>query len=506
MLRSVDQPQGVSLRHLLPSAEFHGARDIRVTSCAGDSRICRPGDLFVALEGTRHDGHDFARHAAARGASAVLAERALPLGGLPTCIVPDTRKAYGQLCQALAGNPSHRLKVIGVTGTNGKTTTAALIAGVLEAAGCRTGIIGTLGYYDGVDVQPAVLTTPSAPMLATWLARMEANGCTHAVVEVSSHALSQARIAGIELDCGCVTNVRRDHLDYHGSLANYRSAKARLFDYLTPDALAVLNADDAVASSFLSLLDRPTLTVGLRAAAEITGALVERFKSEQTFLLSAGSDTVAVRTQMIGDHHIQNCLMAAAVGFGYGFDLATVVRGLESVGHVPGRLERIECGQPFGLFVDYAHTPHALCSALDALRDVTQRRLICVFGAGGERDTMKRPLMGRAVEKRADVVIVTTDNPRHENPETIVYDILAGCERPSQVELIADRAEAIHRALRLAEPGDCVLIAGKGHEAEQIIGNERRSFDDRDVARSWLYNVCDHEPQSSGRSMAIGNY
>jgi UDP-N-acetylmuramoyl-L-alanyl-D-glutamate--2,6-diaminopimelate ligase len=286
-----------------------------------------------------------------------------------------------------------------------------------------------------------------------------------------------------------VTNVRRDHLDYHPTLDDYRQTKSRLLKYLGDDGFAVLNADDPTSAAFLPLIDRPVLTVAMRSAAEISGTLIERFTSEQTFLLSAGSETMPVRTKMIGAHHVYNCLMAAATGLAMGIDLATVVRGLETVEGVPGRLERIECGQPFSVFVDYAHTPDALSGVLDALSEVVGGRLICVFGAGGDRDRQKRPLMAQAVEAGADLAVVTTDNPRTEDPRAIEEDVLSGFLSKEAVQVIADRSEAIGWALGEAQPGDCVLIAGKGHEDYQLIGHEQTEFDDRQVARDWLYRI-----------------
>ena len=340
------------------------------------------------------------------------------------------------------------------------------------------------------------MTTPPPAELANCLARMVRNGCSHAVIEVSSHALDQARIAGIVLDAACVTNVRRDHLDYHGSVLDYRRAKSRLFEYLAPEGVAVLNADDDFSGSFLAQLDGPALTVGIRSSAEITATPIEQSLCEQTFLLTAGNETMPVRTRMIGTHHIYNCLSAAAIGLAYGLKLATVVRGLEAVEHLPGRLERIECGQPFGVFVDYAHTPDALAGALRTLRELTQRRLICVFGAGGDRDRTKRPLMAKAAENYADFLIVTNDNPRTEDPRAILADLLRGFQRPDAVEILLDRQEAIAFALAEARPGDCVLIAGKGHETYQIIGHRRIPFDDREVARQWLYQ---YQPFAAAR-------
>jgi UDP-N-acetylmuramoyl-L-alanyl-D-glutamate--2,6-diaminopimelate ligase len=484
-----DLGQFVSLRHLLPEAEILGADDIAISGCACDSRQVRQGELFAALVGSRQDGHDFIAEAVARGCAAVISDRPATEAAVPWCRVPNARQAFARLCQTLAGNPSRQLKLIGVTGTNGKTTTSCLIAGILRAAGYRVGVLGTLGYLDGRIVEPATHTTPPPERLAKLLARMVANECTHAVMEVSSHALDQSRVAGAWFDAACVTNVTRDHLDYHANLRAYRSAKGKLFDHLAEEGFAVLNADDPGSAGYLRRLDCPALTVAIHREAEITATPVEQFRNEQTFLLTAGSETAPVRTQMIGTHHIYNCLTAAAVGLAYGIELTTVVRGLESVGHVPGRLERIECGQPFGVFVDFAHTPDALTGVLRTLGQVTAGRVICAFGAGGQRDRQKRPPMARAVEQGAQVAILTNDNPRHEDPLDIFRDVLEGFRNPAVVEVIPDRVEAIHRALSLAGPGDCVLIAGKGHETCQIVGDERVPLDDREVAREWLYRA-----------------
>ncbi|MCE9548641.1 MAG: UDP-N-acetylmuramoyl-L-alanyl-D-glutamate--2,6-diaminopimelate ligase [Planctomycetia bacterium] len=488
------QPVGVSLRELLPDARFQGVADLQVTACSTDSRTCRPGDLFVAICGSETDGHEHVDEAIARGAVAILAERPLPCFGVPICLVKDTRQALGHVCQALVGNPSHHLPVIGVTGTNGKTTTSCLIASILHEANQQAAIAGTLGYCDGLRTRPAPLTTPGPTMLADWLARSEVRGCTHAVLEVSSHALAQHRTAGIEFDVACITNVRRDHLDFHGTLANYRAAKARLFLQLRDGGAVVLNLDDAVCREYLKSVDGQVLTYGLEQDAEVTAYVVERHASEQTFLLFAGGQSVPVRTRIIGDHHVANCLAAATVGLVYGIDLATIVRGMERVTEMPGRLQRIECGQPFSVFVDYAHTPDALELVLNSLRGVCTGKLICVFGAGGQRDRSKRPLMGRTVEQLADLAIVTDDNPRRERPDRITADILRGFENPQRALVMPQRSAAIEAALATAEPGDCVLIAGKGHETCQIVGRRRIEHDDRDVARQWLYAANPHAP------------
>ncbi|MBX7166391.1 MAG: UDP-N-acetylmuramoyl-L-alanyl-D-glutamate--2,6-diaminopimelate ligase [Pirellulales bacterium] len=487
MDRGAQPLRGISLRQVLPEAVFFGADDVRVQSCTADSRSCRPGDLFVALRGTQCDGHDYALEAIGRGAQAVLAERPIPGIARPMCLVPDSRVAFGRLCQTLAGEPSRQLKVIGITGTNGKTTTSLLVASILNTAGYPSGLIGTLGCCDGVEIGPAELTTPSPPAMAEWLARMAANGCTHGVVEVSSHALAQHRVSGIQFDAVAVTNVCHDHLDFHGSLEEYRAAKGRLFDHLSVDGVAVVNADDAVCAGYLCEYAGPALTFGLHRPAEICGMTIERLVSEQTFLLTIGNETVPVRSKLIGAHNVYNCLAAAGLATVYGIDLATIARGIEEVDKVPGRLERIECGQPFAVFVDYAHTPDALGNSLDALQPLVEGRLICVFGAGGDRDRGKRPLMGRTVEQGAHVAIVTSDNPRHEDPQKIAREVLAGFRVPQRARVILDRGEAIAAALSEARPGDCVLIAGKGHEDYQVVGDERLRFDDRAFVRQWLY-------------------
>ncbi|MHB8899175.1 MAG: UDP-N-acetylmuramoyl-L-alanyl-D-glutamate--2,6-diaminopimelate ligase [Thermoguttaceae bacterium] len=484
--------QFVRLHEVLPEARLVGAGGIAFDAVERDSRRVQPGDLFVAMRGTDHDGLAFVDEAIRRGCAAVVADRHADLPpAVPLVLVADARQAFGDLCHALAGHPSRRLKVIGVTGTNGKTTTSCLIASILNTAGFPTGLIGTLGTFDGEEYGPSNLTTPPADELAGWLGRMVANGCSHAVVEVSSHGLDQKRTAGIELDAACITNIRRDHLDYHPSIADYRLAKSKIFRLLTGEGFAVLNADDPATAGLLGQLSGPVLTIGMQSGAELTAVEIERFTSEQTFLLTAGSETIPVRTRMIGTHHVYNCLMAAAAGLAYGIDLPTIVRGLENLEHVPGRLERIECGQPFGVFVDFAHTPDALSGSLATLRAVTRGRILCVFGAGGNRDRAKRPLMGRAVEEAADVAIVTSDNPRNEPAERIVRDVLDGFHRPCDARVMLDRADAIGWALAQARPGDCVLIAGKGHEDHQIIGDRRVPFDDRDVAKAWLY---EHRP------------
>ncbi|MCA9187589.1 MAG: UDP-N-acetylmuramoyl-L-alanyl-D-glutamate--2,6-diaminopimelate ligase [Pirellulaceae bacterium] len=487
---------GVSLRELLPTARIFGASDIQVRSCCSDSRRCQPGDLFVAILGSEYDGHDYYEEAIRNGAVAILAERQLPVG-VPTCIVDDSRIALGFVCHALAGAPSQQMRTIGVAGTFGKTVTSMLIAGVLEAARNRVGMMGSLGYCDTQNVVTQGRTTPPPPDVAMWLTRMANQGCSHAVLEASADALARHFLCGAQLDAALITNLRGTAGNSHGDLWTYREIQSRVFGLLKPEGFAVLNADDPASQVLQSQINHPTLTVSMKGAGEVNAELIERHVSEQTFFLVAGSESIPVRTRMIGVHHVYNCLSAAAVGLVMGIDLPTIARGLESVDHVPGRLQRIEAGQDFGTFVDGARTPETLTIALKTLRPVTKGRLICVYGAEGEKGTHLRPLLGRAVERNADIGIITNNSPRSEAPLRIAHDILDGYDRPAQAQLIPDRARAICWALHKARPGDTVLVAGRGSRALHVVGANREAFDDRDVCRELIRELA---KPSGGRS------
>ena len=486
----------VSLHEIFPHSLSSMGRDLRISSCTSDPRRCRQGALYVAVQTPDYDGHDHATQAVRRGAVAVVAERRLPIEA-PVLVVPDSRQAYGWICHHLMDLPCRSLQTIGVTGTNGKTTVSLLIQSILESAGLQTGVLNDLAVDDGKSRRSIGEVMRTAPMLAESLARMRTVGCTHAVVEASSQMLAQRDTAGLELDAAVVTNVRRDHLDLHGSIINYRRAKARLFEHLKPGGFIVANADDPATRFLLRRVPHPVLTVGMRMPAEVTATLVDRCAGEQTFLLTAGDETAAVQTTMFGDHHVYNCLAAAGIGLMLGIDLTTVARGLEAVTSIPGRMESLVCGQPFGVYVDDAHTPDALAVTLNALRRVTSGRVICVFGADAARDPSSRPLLGRVVERSADLGIITNDNPRDEQPLQIAHDIIDGYDRPVKAHILPDRAEAIRWALGEAGPGDAVLIAGKGDRQYQAVGGQRHAFDDRDVARQWLEQVgakIEYEP------------
>lgn len=482
----IHQPGGIHLRELLAGGQIVGADDIQVHACSCDWRDCRPGDVYVAMVGTDHDGHDHVDLAVTRGAVAVVAERVLPTR-VPTCIVSDSREAYGRICQQLAGQPDQQLRTVGITGTLGKTSTAVLIGAMLHAAGQSAGTIHSLEHWDGHVRRVPLSTTPKPAALACGLARMVANGCGHAVVEVSSEALAYRHVAGLQFDAAVLTNLRRDHMDLHGSVKNYHRAKRRLFKHLKRRGFVVVNVDDPESHALIADLDVPVMTFGMRQNAELRATITERCPSEQTFLLTAGSATVPVRTRVVGDPHVYNCMAAAALGLVLGLDLATVVRGLESVESIPGRLERLECGQDFSVFVDQARTADALAATLHTARQVTSGRVICVFGPSFWQASAVRARLGRVAQRSADIPVITPAHPGYEKPLQMAHDVLDGVAEQNKFHVIPDRAKAIRWALAEARPGDTVVIAGKGEETHQISGVSRLPMDDREIARHWLY-------------------
>ncbi|MEX0642431.1 MAG: UDP-N-acetylmuramoyl-L-alanyl-D-glutamate--2,6-diaminopimelate ligase [Pirellulales bacterium] len=485
-MQPLPTPAGVSLRELLAD-EVRGplAADLRAASCTSDWRQVRPGDVFVAITDAEDDGHDGASVAAESGAAAVVCERPLPVFNIPQFVVADSRSAYGRLCQALVGDPSQQMKVIGVTGTSGKTTVSRLLTSIFRAAGAAAGNLDSFGYWDGWEDRPALDGPLSPPMLARSLAEMSATGVRHAVVEISSRDLSQAALAGVRLDAVCMTHVGRDHLDWHGSVQNYRRAKKRVFEQLATEGVAVLNADDPVCVEMLCELDRPMLTFGLKKPAEISAEIIEQHVNEQTFVLTTGDESVGVRTELVGEHHIYNCLAAATMGLAYGIDLTTVARGLEAVDRLPGRMERIMGGQEFALFVDAAQSPDTLRATLRAARQVTRGRVICVFGAPGEQEIEQRQVMGRVVGSMADVAVVTTNAPRGEDARMICLQVRSGFADLSRPQIVLDRTAAIAHAMQLARAGDTVVIAGMG---ERPYGTDKEGMPmgDAEIARKAL--------------------
>ncbi|PYM91458.1 MAG: UDP-N-acetylmuramoyl-L-alanyl-D-glutamate--2,6-diaminopimelate ligase [Candidatus Rokuibacteriota bacterium] len=479
----------------LPEKRVIGTLPASVSSIAGDSRRVEPGACFVAVPGFKQDGRRFIPDAVRRGAAIVVSEGE-PIADLAVAqvLVPSTRVSLARLAGAYYGHPSRQLTLVGITGTNGKTTTSYLIEALLRARGLATGVIGTIQYVLGDETRPANQTTPEALELQSMLAHMRDRGVGGVAMEVSSHALALARADGLAFDVGVFTNLTQDHLDFHGTLESYRLAKRRLFELLAespkPVRAAVVNGDDPSAEAMVRGLDLTVYTFGLGAFAAVRA--VEHTSSLAGIRMTVATDRgrVDLTSPLIGEHNVMNLLGAFATGLAIGLEPPAIARALATVGTVAGRFEQVRAGQPFLVVVDYAHTPDALERVLTTARKLTRERLGAVFGCGGDRDRGKRPIMGEIAARLCDRVWVTSDNPRSERPETIIDEIVAGVRRtgmaPDRYATEPDRAAAIRAALRWAEAFDTVVIAGKGHETYQIIGAEVLPFDDREVARRVL--------------------
>jgi len=478
------------LANRIAGARLRGAADAEVSRVVHDSRQVRRGDLFVALPGTRMDGHQFVQSALEAGASAAIVERPVPLPGKPALlVVPDSREALGLAAHAMAGDPTERLSVVGVTGTNGKTTTTYLVRSILEKAGHRTGLLGTIGYQIGERWIPSRMTTPDATDLASYFAEMVESGLEAAVMEVSSHALDQRRAAGIRFRVGAFTNLTPEHLDYHKDMPSYRQAKGRLFAGLAADAWAVLNADDEASRSFAEGTAARVLWYGLDQPADVRAEDLKADLTGSRFTLCGPRGRAAVHAPLLGRHNVLNCLTAAAIAEALAVPLDAVVAGIGAVATVRGRLEPVPADRPFMVLVDYAHTADALENALTAVRALGPRRVILVFGCGGNRDRQKRPKMAEVAEKLADRIIVTNDNPRKEDPQAIAEEVLAGFSSRAAATVELDRRRAIATAVGEAREGDVVLIAGKGHETYQETREGTFPFDDCQVVDEILSGV-----------------
>lgn len=452
-----------------------------VSALAVDSRNVANGNLFIAVRGSSSDGHQHAAEAVSRGAALLVVERPLQLG-VPEIVVSESTRAAHVLAGAWFDDPAASLSLTGVTGTNGKTTTTAILRHLLN--GDHTaGSIGTLGAYDGtgraVPSTAGALTTPGPLDLQATLAALRAGGVHRVVMETSSHALDQGRLDALTFDSAVFTNLTRDHLDYHLTMEHYRAAKLRLAALLAPAGSLVLNADDpawgAVSPS------RRRVTFGRSEVADVRAREIVLTPAASHFVLDGLYGTSAVTLPLLGDFNISNALAAAAAALAANVSFASVCSGLGTVPQVPGRMERL-AASPCVVLRDYAHTPDALERALVTLGDVTAGRVLVLFGCGGDRDKGKRPLMGQIAEGGADVVMVTSDNPRTEDPEAIIDDIMAGM-RASHVRRHPDRREAIRMILEEARPDDTVLLAGKGHETYQVVGHEKVPFDERQIVR-----------------------
>jgi len=473
---------------------LQGDPEAEITKVVYDSRRAEPGALFVAVPGFKADGHAYVADAVARGASAVAVEHEIDVPAHVAVVqVASSRVALSALSALLHRWPSRKLRVIGVTGTNGKTTTSHLIRACLMEQGYKVGLIGTVHNFIGDEELPALLTTPQASDMQDLMHRMVDGGCQYVVMEVSSEGLDMHRVDDVEFDIGVFTNLTQDHLNYHGTIERYRDAKLELFRKLgnqgakRPKA-AVLNLDDASTGYFRDACSVPVLTYGLDSRAELQARSVDVTSAGSRFVMGTPSGDLALSLRLAGQFNVYNALAAAGVCLIEGVDLTVVARALEACTGVAGRMEPVTAGQPFGLFVDYAHSPDGLENVLRTAQGFARGRVISVFGCGGDRDRTKRPQMGRISAERADYTIITSDNPRSEEPEEIVRDIEIGVQEvlaPGHYyEIVVDRARAIARAIEIAAPDDVIVIAGKGHETYQIFRDRTIDFDDRAVARA----------------------
>lgn len=499
--------KGIRLLDILPNAKFIGAKDIVVHSCCGQWDDCQSDDIFVAIVGTELDGHEYSHEAIKRGASAVVTERLLTIDR-PQCIVPDTRKAYGKICQALAGTPSSRMSTIGIAGSDGKTVTSHLIRSVLKAAGRTTGLVSSIEADLGGGCQSVPLQEINPPSLAEQLSRMVMSGCTHAAVELSSVSLAQRALYGVEFDITVLTNIRQDHLQFHGSVDNYRRALLRSLQCLKPNGLTIVNSDDPTSYFLLKSIQVPTLTFGMKQDAQIKAQLIERCSSEQTFMITAGSESVPVRTAIVGDQHIYNCLAATAVGLSMEIDLSTIARGLEAANHIPGRLERIECGQEFGLWIDAARSPNQLATAVRSIKQVTSGNVWCVCSTSDQQTKSERRRLGEVLERSADHSILTKVAVDQVIDYEPAHQVLDGFAHPEKARLIPNRFKAIEWALQHAQAGDSVLVTGCGEKPFALVGDNRWTINDRDVCQAWLYDhasIADFETRSRDSDPTIFN-
>lgn len=468
---------------------LQGNPELEITRVDYDSRRAQPGSLFVAIPGFKTDGHDFIADAIARGAVAVAVERPVDVPPHVAVLQVDSaRRALGGLAAMLYRWPSRQLRVIGVTGTNGKTTTCHLVRAILMEAGHRVGLIGTVHNFIGDEEIPASLTTPQASDLQELFHRMVAAGCTHVVMEASSEGLDMSRVDDVEFDIGIFTNLTQDHLNYHGTLEAYREAKLKLFAMLgRPGAKsgkhAVINQDDAAVEHFTAACQVPVRTYGLSDRVTFGARDVAISSTGCRLMMATPAGEIPLALRLAGKFNVYNALAAAAACHAEGVPLPVIRRALEAATGVAGRMEAVHAGQPYGVFVDYAHSPDGLENVLRTAQEFARGRVIAVFGCGGDRDRTKRPLMGKIAADLADYVIVTSDNPRTEDPEAIVRDIEVGIGEKRFYEIVVDRASAIERAIAIAAPDDVVIIAGKGHETYQIFKDRTIDFDDRAVAR-----------------------
>jgi UDP-N-acetylmuramoyl-L-alanyl-D-glutamate--2,6-diaminopimelate ligase len=490
---------GVTVSKLFQTMYGHMVvtHEVEIGAVQYDSRKIQRSDCFVAIKGAASDGHTFIQSAINQGAKVVVLEDDAILPD-PLCmhtgtikvVVPDSRKALALMAANYYGHPSKKMKFVGMTGTNGKTTTSHLVKAISEASGEKVGLVGTIEYKIGEEIIPATHTTPESLELNALFALMVEKNCTSVSMEVSSHALDQSRVYGIDFDVAVFTNLTQDHLDYHLTMENYFKAKEILFSGLNPSSCAVINQDDRWGVRLLGSTESKKISYGVSSHADLRAKEVTLGIDGTTFVVSYGQREYTVTSTLMGMFNVYNILAAYATGVGLGISHEQILAGIKNVKNVRGRFESIPSPAGWTAIVDYAHTPDALENCLKTIHDVLPKKnrgkIITVFGAGGDRDKTKRPIMGRIAGEYSDIVIVTSDNPRTEVPETIIDDIMRGITHHANVLREVDRRTAIECAIQRAQRGDVVLIAGKGHEDYQIIGKEKKHFSDREVVEYLL--------------------
>lgn len=480
----------MKLKDILKDIRFKASADVSrldVRSIADDSRAVSAGSLFIAKKGYSQDGARFIADAIKNGARAIMAEEDFTAPqGVVKILVRDTRSALPVIADNFCSHPSAKLKVIGITGTNGKTTITYLLESIIKAAGSEAGVIGTINYRLKNKVLPAKNTTPGPLELQELLADMVKTEIGYAVMEVSSHSLDQGRVDRIFFDAAIFTNLTGDHLDYHKTMAGYFKAKKRIFEKLKKGGTAILNGDDKKVTSLKRSL-KNAIVYGTKKNADVKAEDIKLSMNGTSFTVKMRRKSFRIETRLIGMHNVSNILAATAAAMALKIPASAIVKGIARLAAIPGRLEAVEAGQPFKVFVDFAHTEDALFNVLSLLREIASRRIVTVFGCGGNRDRTKRPRMGKVACKFSDHVIITSDNPRSEEPGDIASEIEDGVRGAfSNYDIIVDRHEAIAKALEVAEKGDIVIIAGKGHETYQIIKDRTLAFDDRMVVKNLL--------------------
>lgn len=463
----------------------------KVSGITSDSRQVRENFIFVAIKGVKEDGGEFIDEAISKGAKFIVCAtdaRVNPAASAEFIRVGDTRAVLAKLAAYFYEEPSKKIKVIGITGTNGKTTITYLLEALLKEAGFQAAVIGTVNYRFKNKIIPAENTTPGPLKIQSMLSEMVKNGVDYAALEVSSHALEQGRVGEIDFHSGIFSNLTQDHLDYHKTIKNYFRAKSKLFRELSPKAFAVINNDDPYSVNLKKITPAGIITYGINKRADLTARDIQFGVKYTRFTLSMAEKKIKFKVRLIGRHNIYNMLAAISWGIKEGISLNVIASGLEKFSLVPGRLERIDSQKGFSIFVDYAHTDDALKNVLGALRQLSPARILAVFGCGGDRDRSKRPKMGEVVSALADFSVITNDNPRSENPLAIIKDVESGIRKKNYL-VIPDRRKAIEKILQLAQKGDIVLVAGKGHENYQILGDKVMHFDDREEVKECLKSL-----------------